>query len=231
MALKLFDLAGADAAVRFSPFCWRARMALAHKGLEVETVPWRFTEKEVIAFSGQGRVPVLVDGERVVHDSFAIARYLEEAYPDRPSLFGGPVGEGLTLFVKNWTERAIHPLLLRLVLPELFAGLAEIDKGYFRESREARFGAPLEAVAVAPAEGLPALRAALTPARATLEQQPFLAGGDPAFADYLLFGAFMWARAVSRIELLETDDPVHGWMERLLDAFDGLARRAPRNAA
>ena len=30
---------------RFSPFCWRARMALAHKG-QVETKPWRFTEKD-----------------------------------------------------------------------------------------------------------------------------------------------------------------------------------------
>ena len=43
-------------------------MALAHKELEVETVPWRFTEKDVIAFSGQGRVPVLVDGDKVVAD-------------------------------------------------------------------------------------------------------------------------------------------------------------------
>ena len=34
-------------------------------------------------------VPVLRDGDRVVRDSFDIALYLDEAYPDRPSLFGG----------------------------------------------------------------------------------------------------------------------------------------------
>jgi len=44
MAITLYDLAGAETDRRFSPFCWRTRMALAHKRLDVETVPWRFTE-------------------------------------------------------------------------------------------------------------------------------------------------------------------------------------------
>jgi hypothetical protein len=66
MAIVMHDLAGADPALRFSPYCWRTRMALAHKGLEVETIPWRFTERDALAFSGQGRVPVIRDGERVV---------------------------------------------------------------------------------------------------------------------------------------------------------------------
>jgi hypothetical protein len=38
MAIKLYDLAGAETDRRFSPYCWRARMALAYKGLEVETI-------------------------------------------------------------------------------------------------------------------------------------------------------------------------------------------------
>ena len=58
MALRLYDLAGADPDRCFSPYCWRTKLALAHKGLVAETVPWRFTDKDVIAFSGQGRVPV-----------------------------------------------------------------------------------------------------------------------------------------------------------------------------
>ena len=59
MTIVMHDLAGADPALRFSPFCWRIRMALAQKGLAVETIPWRLTEKDVLAFSGQGRVPVI----------------------------------------------------------------------------------------------------------------------------------------------------------------------------
>ncbi|MDE2478632.1 MAG: glutathione S-transferase N-terminal domain-containing protein, partial [Betaproteobacteria bacterium] len=59
-SLRLFDLAGADEQRRFSPYCWRTRMALAHKGLPVHTIAWRFTDKQAIAASGQGKVPVLV---------------------------------------------------------------------------------------------------------------------------------------------------------------------------
>src|SRR5271157_2025590 len=100
--LQLYDLAGAEEDRRFSPYCWRIRMALAHKGLEVETIPWRFTEKQAIARSDQGRVPVLVDGERWVSDSWTIANYLEDTHPDRPSLFGGPAGRALSHFHANW---------------------------------------------------------------------------------------------------------------------------------
>ena len=146
-ALKLFDLAGADAAVRFSPYCWRTRLALAHKGLPVETIPWRFTEKEAIAVSGQGKVPVLIDGERCVHDSWAIAEYLEAAYPDRPSLFGSPEARALARFVNCWTSEAIHPALGRIIAPGLPAIVAEKDRAYFVSSREARFGMSLAALA------------------------------------------------------------------------------------
>ena len=116
MTRKLYDLAGADADRRFSPYCWRAKLALAHKGLEVETVPWRFTEKDVIAFSGQGRVPVLVDGEKVVSDSWTIANYLEDTYPDRPSLFGGAGGRALARFVNSWADMVQLAGMIRLVL-------------------------------------------------------------------------------------------------------------------
>jgi len=63
MALQLHDLAGAEAERRFNPYCWRTKLALVHKGLPFEAIPWRFSEKDVIAFSGQGRVPVLRDGD------------------------------------------------------------------------------------------------------------------------------------------------------------------------
>ena len=40
----------------------------------------------------QLQVPVLVDGDRTLHDSWNIAEYLDEAYPDLPSLFFGNSG-------------------------------------------------------------------------------------------------------------------------------------------
>ena len=94
MAITMYDLCGAEAERRFSPFCWRARMALAHKGLEVETIPWRFTEKEKLPTPNAGRVPVIVDDGRVVHDSPRSPSISMSATPTVPSLFGGEIGRG-----------------------------------------------------------------------------------------------------------------------------------------
>ena len=109
MSIALYDLAGAEADRRFSPFCWRTRMALAHKALGVETLPWRFTEKDRLAETGQGKVPVMIDGERWLHDSWEIALYLEKTYPTtdanmtfslaRPSLVGDALGPAVKGFM------------------------------------------------------------------------------------------------------------------------------------
>jgi glutathione S-transferase len=227
VTITLYDLAGAEAERRFSPFCWRSKMALAHKGLAVETVPWRFTEKDELPQPNQGRVPVIRDGDRVVHDSTAIADYLEARYPDRPSLFGGESGRGLARFVQNWTETVLHIGLIRLVVLDIHRHCAPQDQAYFRRSREERFGALLEEVVRDREARLPAFRASLEPLRRTVERQPFLCGNAPAYADYVVFGAFQWARAISDFEILMADDPIRAWRGRMLDLFGGLARRAP----
>ena len=227
MTITMYDLAGAEPERRFSPFCWRARMALAHKGLAVETVPWHFTEKDKLPQPNAGRVPVIVDGDRVVHDSTAIADYREERYADRPSLFGGAAGRALTRFVQNWTETVVQPGLIRLVLLDIYRHIGPADQTYFRADREQRFGTTLEAVVSGREARLPAFRASLDPLRRTVERQPFVAGDAPAYADYVVFGAFQWARAISDFELLAADDPVRAWRGRILDLHGGLARRAP----
>ncbi len=40
----------------FSPFCWAAKFAVAHKGFPIENIRWRFREGDKIAFSKQGLV-------------------------------------------------------------------------------------------------------------------------------------------------------------------------------
>ena len=226
MAITLYDLAGAEDDRRFSPYCWRIRMALKHKGLEFESVPWRFTEKDVIAFAGSTTVPVLVDGGRAVHDSWAIAEYLEEAYPSRPALFEGAASRALALFFNHWTVRTAHAALMRVIVLDLYGKVHEKDQAYWRQSREKRFGMTLEALAADPKKALADFRGALEPLRPVLVQNAFLAGHGPGFADYILFGAFQWARAVSPIRLLEPDDPVYALRERLLDLHQGYARQA-----
>lgn len=225
MSLKLYDLVGADDR-RFSPYCWRVRMALAHKGLAAELVPTCFTDKDKIAFSKQDKVPVLMDGETVVSDSFEIACYLEDAYPDRPSLFGGALGRAEARFINHWVITTVHGPLLRMVIKDILDHLDPKDRAYFRDSRTKRLGAPLEEIQAGREARLPEFRAGLAPFRALLAEQPYMCGEAPAFGDYILFGAFQWARVISPFHLLERDDPVHAWRRRMLGLFDGLAEGA-----
>jgi glutathione S-transferase len=225
-ALKLYDLAGAEADRRFSPYCWRVKMALAHKGLAAEIVPWRFTEKDVIAFSKQGRVPVLVDGERWVNDSWAIADYLEATYPERPSLFGGAAGKALARFHANWADAFMHPGMLKLVVLDIWKHADPKDRDYFRKSREERFSKTLEEMAADRDKGVVAFRESLLPLRLTLNTQKFLGGEAPLYADYALLGSFQWCRCISDFKLLAPDDPIYSWRQRMLDLFDGLAGKA-----
>jgi glutathione S-transferase len=227
MAIVMHDLAGADPALRFSPYCWRIRMALAHKGLAVETIPWRFTEKEVLAFSGQERVPVIRDGDTVVSDSWTIAEYLEDAYPERPSLFGGPTGRAHARFINGWADGVMLGGIARLILRDLLDVVDSKDRTYFRESREARFGMSLEAVQGGRETRVADFRASLLPVRLVLSKQAYLGGETPSYADHIIFGSLQWPRCVSRFELLAADDPIAAWRERMLDLFDGLGRKAP----
>lgn len=225
-AIRLYDLAGADDNRRFSPNCWRVRLALLHKGLPFETVPWRFVEKETIAFSAQGKVPVIVDVDRVIYDSWTIAEYLEDTYADRPSLFGGLAGKALSRFVTDWVDAVLHPEIIRMIATDVYAHLHENDLDYFRRTREDRFGMTLEALCADRDERIVSFRNRLAPLRATLQHQSFLAGQETAWADYVTFSAFQWARCISPFPLLVTEDPLFIWRDRLLDAFNGEARRA-----
>ncbi len=127
MVATLYDLVGKDDR-RFSPNCWRSRMALAHKGLEVEVRPTRFTEIRAIGDGECPTVPVLeVDGRRIV-DSWAIAEHLEATYPERPSLFGGAGGKAVTRFVLNWATTTLHPGVLSLIIHDIHEHLLPEDR-------------------------------------------------------------------------------------------------------
>jgi glutathione S-transferase len=224
--LKLYDLAGAEPDRRFSPYCWRIKMALAHKGLMVETIPWRFTDKDAIAFSKQGRVPVLVDGERWVNDSWAIGEYLETTYSDRPSLFGNAAGKALSHFHARWADATLQGDMLKLVALDIFKHLDAKDRDYFRKSREERLGKTLEEIVADRDHAVLAFRENLLPLRLVLKAQKFLGGETPLHADYAIFGGFQWCRCISDFKLLLPDDPVYAWRQRMLDLFDGLAGKA-----
>ena len=92
--------------IPFSTNVERVTLALAHKGIEVESV-WidPADRSDVVRISSQGLVPVLVDGERVVSDSTAILEHLEERFPEPPLYPADPARRTeLRLFV-DWFNK------------------------------------------------------------------------------------------------------------------------------
>ncbi len=224
--ILMYDLAGRSDDLRISPFCWRIRMALAHKRVEVRTLPWRMIEKDKIVNSGSMTVPVIVDGSTIVSDSWDIAEYLDRVYPQRP-LFESPQARAYCLWIHHWAERVLHRLIVPIILKNVLDVLHPKDMDYFRRTREAAFRKPLEEVFDRSPAAFERLKAALGPVRGALREQPFLAGHEPGFGDYIVFGAFQWARCCSNVPLLnDADDPMASWFARLLDLYGGVARSA-----
>lgn len=228
MTIILYDLVGSSEEIRFSPHCWKTRMSLAHKGLEYQTVPTTFVGVPEVEGGVSKTIPVIRDGEQVIADSFAIALYLDEAYPDRPALFEGKGGKSMGRFIERWSQAHASSLYRR---GDAHGGSRSSGTGsaaYFRKSREAKFGRALEEVARDRGVKLAAFRSALEPLRSMLTYQPFIGGSSPLFPDYIVFGAFQWARTTTTFQVLEESDPVNIWFERCLDLHGGLGRSFAR---
>jgi glutathione S-transferase len=201
-------------------------MALAHKGLECDARPTRFTDIQAIAEGIHKTVPIIEDGDRIVGDSWEIAKYLETTYGDRPALFGEASGVALTSFVQAWVVNVLHRGIQELIIFDIYKHLDVADQPYFRATREQRLGRRLEQVQADRESRVVDFRSTLRSLRQVLERDPWLGGASPLYADYLVFGGFQWARVVSPFPLLANDDVIAAWFERCLDLYDGLGRCA-----
>lgn len=226
MSITLHELADPQGR-HYSVFSWRTRMALAHKGLDWTSQPVKVSDKEAIAFSGQKKVPIIRDGDRVVHDSFRIAEYLETAYPAKPSLFGGETGHALARFVNSWADRQLIGTLFLSLMLENVAKLAPDDAAHVRAGVEGPTKRTLEEHAAGKEQAIKAFGRLLDPVRSALRATPFLSGGEPRYPDYILFSIFQWPRITSPTPIIPADDPLQPWLERMLDLHGGLGRNEP----
>ena len=224
--MTLYELDGRDGR-RFSTNSWRSKLALAHKGLSFDSIPTPFTRIGEIGDGSFKTVPVLHDGDAWFGDSWAIATHLEEAYPDRPSLFGGAAGREFARFVQHWQESQLGPFAITLIVTDLYDCVVPEDRDYFRISREKRLGKPLEEAVAGRDKRVEGFRRLCEPLRRRVSETPFLGGDRPTYADYIAFGPFQWARAVTPFRLVVPGDPVNDWFQRCLDLYDGLARHSP----
>ena len=150
----------------------RVALALAHKGLEAESV-WidPADRKQVRKVSGQTLVPVLVDGDEVIADSTRILEHLEARYPQRP-LYPEDVAPRaeLEVFV-DWFNRVWK------VPPNAIA--AELEKAKPNQKRIAEWGGQL--------------RSRLDLFERLLEDRGHLLGEDFSAADCVAFPFLKYA--------------------------------------
>jgi glutathione S-transferase len=211
--LTLYDLAGADDAQRFSPYCFRVKLALHLKKLDYQSELVRFTEKEKLEFSSQTLVPVLRDGDVVICDSWKILQHLDAQYPETPQLLTKQ--SAYDTFIRHWCDKSLHLALFMLAAPFVHAAQTPKDQAYFRETREKRIGQTLEAVAADREMYMANLNRHVECLRATLADQAYLAGEYPGLADLLVLSAFMWPAAVMPMPLFAADDVIATWMARV----------------
>ncbi|NJM33429.1 MAG: glutathione S-transferase family protein [Rhodomicrobium sp.] len=170
---------------------------------------------------------MLVDGERWINESWQIARYLDEKFPDKPALMATPTAKAGARFLNFWADTTLHPALRPLIMLSVFEVTAEKDKAYFRKSREELFGKPLEQLCPDRAAAKDNLLKVLTPVESTLKEFAFLGGDEPNYSDYIVFGSLQWANVVAPDPVLTPGSAVANWFERMLDLWGGYARRSP----
>ena len=78
--ITLYDLVFQDDR-RPSPFCWRAKFALKHKGLGWRDEPVGFTEKKKIAFAQSQTLPV-IHVEGLVDAALLVLAPAAQLHPD-----------------------------------------------------------------------------------------------------------------------------------------------------
>jgi len=223
--IELWELKGGDGR-RYSAYSWRTKMALKHKQLDWQSHPVLMSDKQTLAFSSGKTVPVIKDGETVVRDSWKIAEYLEARYPEK-SLFGGAIGHGVTQTFNTWVDRVLIAMTMPVIVADLHERIDAGDEAYFRKQFEGYLKSTLEEARGRRAEFASRLARQLEPMQATLKRQPFVCGAAPAYADYILFSVFQWARIASPQDLLIPSDPLYAWRERMLDLYDAFGRHTP----
>jgi glutathione S-transferase len=91
MAVTVYYMSG-------SPYAWRVRLALEHKGIpyDLKTVSYDagdLATPEYAALNPRRRVPVIVDDGFVLYESSAIVEYISDKWPGEPRLFAADLRE------------------------------------------------------------------------------------------------------------------------------------------
>jgi glutathione S-transferase len=99
-----------------SPFSWRVLLTFEAKRIPytsrlLEASRGEHKKPDFLALNPRGKVPVLLDGEVVLHESLAIMQYLERTYPATPMFGRTPVETGaICCAISEYMSYLHHPM-------------------------------------------------------------------------------------------------------------------------
>ena len=219
------------------------RYTLNYKGLFYRTVWVEFPDIETVCIqvgappttkkedgSPGYTFPILFDPstKAIVADSAVIARYLDATYPDTPPVF--PAGTAaLQAAFSDGVRSACGGPLFMLTIADIWRSLNTKSQGYFRTTREKRFGAKLEELRSEAQWEL--MEAGFGKVDEWLKangpgKDHLLMGDRICYSDFQLASVLMWARTVCGEES-EDWARIASWhggrWKRFLEYFDRYA--------
>ena len=214
MTLYLYDMSNSTG-VSASPYGYRIHEALHLLSLPYETELLSFSQVARMFSKTHKTVPVLVDGDSEIGDSWAIANHLAENHDPGNLLFGGVGGYPLACFITRWVDASIMGAVNRIIVKDIHDSIHQADQAEYRDKQETRYGQSLEALHLTGGAGLIDFQVSLYPARQAIKEYPYLGGDSPTYADFTLHSVFRWSRLTSEIELLRPDDRLRSWIHRM----------------
>ncbi|MEE8295220.1 MAG: hypothetical protein V3R64_05870, partial [Sphingomonadales bacterium] len=98
------------------------------------------------------------------------------------------------------------------------------DQDYFYKTRSERIKMPLENLVPLRGKNLGILKTALIPLKSMLAEADYFSGPSPLYPDFIAFGAFKWAAASSPLKVLEGDEEIQGWFDRMENFYQEKIR-------
>ena len=223
MTIEFYELAAENKDIKFSPFVWRTRMALLHKGVDFKSIAWQFRDRDT---KEHKTVPAIYDNGKMVSDSWEIAKYLDAQYPDKPMLMKDSEAEAHAQLVSNICNALVFATAASIAIYPVSQIIDDESAAYFLETREAKFGKKLSEINNPDQDAAKAnLANGLAVFEATLGTSDYLGGDAPTYADYTLFGVLKWIDVVAYRPIAE-DSNVGKWFDRISNLYGADAAKA-----
>ncbi|KAI8855278.1 glutathione S-transferase [Chytridium lagenaria] len=247
--LKLYDIVfdhnADDRAFYRSPNPWKIRLSLLHKRIPFQTVEMTLLEVSTDLTAKKGSkatAPALeLEDGTLICDSYRIAEYLEENYPNAPSLFTGtstiPADPAAVTLGKAYGRLVDCGLgnsdpqwavWFDLIFPDLQAAASEgsANREYFiSDSRLGPNGFQIQMDRPKKEDLLGRAKLTVLPLITVLRERPgeFFQGKEPGFVDYVIFGRYAMCRNNNPVICKQVWEDqgveIEQWVERIIERF------------